>query len=49
MYGKKKKMTYGGMSRKPYREGGKAKADIYALEDSCNSMSGYNQSLPQKR
>ena len=32
-----------------YGHGGKAKSDIYAMEDACNSMAGYNKSLPKGR
>ena len=41
MYG----MTYGGMARKKKNKGG----GIYAMEDACNRMAGYNKSLPKGR
>ena len=49
MYG----MTYGGKADKERMKkghGGKAmKSDIYAMETACNSMAGYNKSLPKGR
>jgi len=48
----KKKMRSGmmGGGRKMYGHGGKAmKSDIYAMEDACNKMAGYNKSLPKGR
>ena len=48
MYG----MTYGGMANKERMKkghGGKASSDIYAMEDACNRMAGYNKSLPKGR
>jgi len=46
------KMNMGGMGggRQMYGHGGKAmKSDIYAMEDACNKMAGYNMSLPKGR
>tara|TARA_R110002110_G_scaffold135184_2_gene319066 strand:- start:590 stop:871 length:282 start_codon:yes stop_codon:yes gene_type:complete len=47
----KKQMRSGmmGGGRKMYGHGGKAKSDIYAMETACNSMAGYNKSLPKGR
>jgi len=47
----KKKMRSGAMGggRKMYGHGGKASADIYAMETACNKMAGYNKSLPKGR
>ena len=48
----KKKMRSGAMGggRQMYGHGGKAmKSDIYAMEDACNKMAGYNKSLPKGR
>ena len=47
----KKKMRSGAMGggRKMYGHGGKASADIYAMETACNAMAGYNKSLPKGR
>ena len=49
---RKMKMQMGGpsKSRSTYGHGGKAmKSGIYAMEDACNSMAGYNKSLPKGR
>jgi len=50
---KMKKKMRGGMmggGRTMYGHGGKAmKSDIYAMEDACNKMAGYNMSLPKGR
>jgi hypothetical protein len=48
MYG----MRYGSMvdkDRMKKGHGGKASSDIYAMEDACNRMAGYNKSLPKGR
>ena len=53
MYGgmdkKKARASMAGGSRMMYGHGGKAKSDIYAMEDACNKMAGYNKSLPKGR
>ena len=49
---RKMKMQMGGpsKSRLTYGHGGKAmKSGFYAMEDACNSMAGYNKSLPKGR
>ena len=49
---KMKKKMRGGMmggGRAMYGHGGKASADIYAMETACNKMAGYNKSLPKGR
>jgi hypothetical protein len=45
----RKQMAMGSKNRMTYGHGGKAKSDIYAMEDACNSMAGYNKSLPKGR
>ena len=49
-YGKKK-MPHGVPhgERMMKGHGGKASADIYAMETACNKMAGYNMSLPKGR
>ena len=42
-------MMHGGDHRMMKGHGGKASADIYAMEDACNKMAGYNKSLPKGR
>ena len=45
-----KRMMGGGSSRRyGIAHGGSAKSDIYAMEDACNRMAGYNKSLPKGR
>ena len=45
----RKQMSKGSPNRMMYGLGCKAKSDIYAMEDACNSMAGYNKSLPKGR
>ena len=45
----RKQMATGSKNRMTYGHGGKAKSDIYAMEDACNSMAGYNKSLTKGR
>ena len=46
----RKQMATGSQNRMTYGHGGKAmKSDIYAMEDACNRMAGYNKSLPKNR
>ena len=46
----RKQMAMGSKNRMMYGHGGKAmKSDIYAMEDACNRMAGYNKSLPKGR
>ena len=50
--GKKYGMMHGGVphgQRMMKGHGGKASADIYAMETACNKMAGYNMSLPKGR
>ena len=50
--GKQYGMMHGGVphgQRMMKGHGGKASADIYAMEDACNKMAGYNKSLPKGR
>ena len=43
-------MMHGGDHRMMKGHGGKAmKSDIYAMEEACNRMAGYNKSLPKGR
>lgn len=42
-------MMHGGDHRMMKGHGGKASADIYAMETACNKMAGYNKSLPKGR
>ena len=46
----RKQMAMGSENRMMYGHSGKAmKSDIYAMEDACNRMAGYNKSLPKGR
>ena len=46
----RKQMAMGSQNRITYGHSGKAmKSDIYAMEDACNRMAGYNKSLPKNR
>ena len=50
--GKKYGLMHGGVphgQRMMKGHGGKASADIYAMETACNKMAGYNMSLPKGR
>ena len=47
--GKRYGMMHGGDHRMMKGHGGKASADIYAMETACNKMAGYNKSLPKGR
>jgi hypothetical protein len=49
MGGKRESMMYGGERMKKGHGGKTMKADIYAMEDACNKMAGYNMSLPKGR
>ena len=42
----RKQMAMGSQNRMTYGHGGKAmKSDIYAMEDACNRMAGYNMAV----
>ena len=52
MMREKERMMHGGMSRDKKGHGGQMKSSspsIYAMEDACNKMAGYNMSLPKGR
>jgi hypothetical protein len=52
MMREKERMMHGGMSRDKKGHGGQMKGSspsIYAMEDACNKMAGYNMSLPKGR
>ena len=45
----RQQMMMGSSPRYSYGIGGNSAVDIYAMEDACNKMAGYNKSLPKNR